>query len=468
MCTPAVNTVMGGLVLETTFTTPGGTAALIDFMVPEDANSTLVRIVEGRTGHVDMVVDLAVRFDYGQSVPWASRPKAEAEWVAIAGPELVVLRADVELEGHDMRSGVEFTISPGERVSFVLRHGPSHLQPPSALDAMEALAQTEKYWAEWSGRGSYKGHYEEAVHTSLLVLKALTYHPTGGIAAAATTSLPEQLGGSRNWDYRYCWLRDATLTLFSLMKAGYYDEAGAWRDWLHRSIAGQSRANPDHVWHCRGTGGWPSGRSPRCRVTRGAAPVRIGNAASEQLQLDVFGEVTEALHQARDGGLATASEGWSLQCAVIKHLEEIWSQPDEGIWETRGGRKHFTYSKVMAWVAFDRMIKDAEEHKLEGPVDHWATIRDEIRELVLEKGFHPGKNSFTQHFGHGRVGRQHTSDSLGGVPASRRPAGAGHHRRSGEGAAEGRLCPSLQHPGQQGWAAARRRGVPGLLVLVGR
>jgi glucoamylase len=387
----------GGLVLETVFTTPGGTAVLIDFMVPEDTNSTLVRIVEGRTGQVSMVVDLSLRFDYGQSVPWVTRVDDSKAWVAIAGPELVVMRSDVELEGRTMRSGAEFTIAPGERAAFVMRHGPSHLPPPAELDAMEALARTEQYWAEWSSRGTYKGHYEAAVHTSLLVLKALTYHPTGGIAAAATTSLPEQLGGSRNWDYRYCWLRDATLTLFSLMKAGYYDEAGAWRDWLHRSIAG----SPDQIQIMYGIAGerrlaeWEVAGLPGYQ---GAAPVRIGNAASEQLQLDVFGEVTEALHQARNGGLSTAPESWSLQCAVIRHLEDIWRQPDEGIWETRGGRKHFTYSKVMAWVAFDRMVKDAEEHQLEGPVDHWMTIRDEIRDMVLEKGFHPGKNSFTQHF----------------------------------------------------------------------
>ena len=387
----------GGLVLETVFTTPNGTAVLIDFMVPEDANSTLVRIVEGRTGRVGMEVDLAVRFDYGQSVPWASRSENGSDWVAIAGPELVVLRADIDLEGRDMRSGAEFAVAPGERVCFVLRHGASHLALPPALDALEALARTERYWAEWSSRGRYKGQYEPAVHRSLLVLKALTYHPTGGIAAAATTSLPEQLGGSRNWDYRYCWLRDATLTLFSLMKAGYYDEAGAWRDWLHRSIAG----SPDQIQIMYGIAGerrlaeWEVAGLPGYQ---GAAPVRIGNAASEQLQLDVFGEVTEALHQARNGGLAAGPAAWPLQCAVIKHLEGIWHLPDEGIWETRGGRKHFTYSKVMAWVAFDRMIKDAETHQLEGPVETWMAVRDEIRALILEKGFHPGKNSFTQHF----------------------------------------------------------------------
>ena len=386
----------GGLVLETVFTTPGGTVVLTDFMLPEDGNSTVVRIVEGRTGQVEMELDLALRFDYGQSVPWATRV-GDMAWVAIAGPEAVVLRADIELEGRGLRSGAEFTVGAGDRVSFVLRHGPSHLPPPPVLDALDALAAAERYWTEWSERGTYNGTYEAAVHSSLLVLKALTYHPTGGIAAAATTSLPEQLGGSRNWDYRYCWLRDATLTLFSLMQAGYYDEAGAWRDWLHRSVAG----SPNQIQIMYGIAGerrlaeWEIAELPGYQ---GASPVRIGNAASEQLQLDVFGEVTEALHQARNGGLANAPASWALQCAIIAHLEQIWRQPDEGIWETRGGRKHFTYSKVMAWVAFDRMIKDAEEHQLEGPVDDWKIVRDEIRELVLEKGFNEAKQSFTQHF----------------------------------------------------------------------
>ncbi len=387
----------GGLVLETVFTSPGGTVALIDFMVPELSNSSVVRIVEGRTGRVDMTVDLALRFDYGASVPWVTRLPDGSGTVAIAGPELTALYTSVELEGRDMRTVANFAVAAGERVSFVLRHGPSHLPAPPTLDADKALADTERYWSEWSQRCTYQGGYKDAVKTSLLALKALTYHPTGGIAAAATTSLPEQLGGTRNWDYRYCWLRDATLTLFSLMHAGYFEEAGAWRDWLHRSIAG----SPDQLQIMYGIAGerrlaeWEVSTLPGYQ---GASPVRIGNAASEQLQLDVFGEVMEALHQARNGGLVNAPESWALQCSVIRHLGEIWQQPDEGIWETRGGRKHFTYSKVMAWVAFDRMIKDAEDHSLEGPVEEWTATRDAIRDMILERGFHPGKNSFTQHF----------------------------------------------------------------------
>ncbi len=387
----------GGLVLETVFTSPGGTVALIDFMVPELSNSTVVRIVEGRTGSVDMEMDLALRFDYGTSIPWVTRLADETGTVAIAGPELTALYTAVELEGRDMRTVARFTVAPGQRVSFVLRHGPSHLPAPPRLDAEQALAETERYWSAWSQRCTYRGANQAAVKTSLLVLKALTYHPTGGIAAAATTSLPEQLGGTRNWDYRYCWLRDATLTLFSLMHAGYFEEAADWRDWLHRSIAG----SPDQLQIMYGIAGerrlaeWEVSALPGYQ---GASPVRIGNAASEQLQLDVFGEVMEALHQARDGGLAGAPQSWALQCSIIQHLGNIWQQPDEGIWETRGGRKHFTYSKVMTWVAFDRMIKDAEEHGLEGPVEEWKVTRDAIRDMILDKGFHAGKNSFTQHF----------------------------------------------------------------------
>ncbi len=383
--------------LETVFTCAAGSVALIDFMVPGAANSSVVRIVEGRSGAVPMELELAIRFDYGTSVPWVTRLEEGGGGRAIAGPEKVVFRSPVETEGRDMQTVAAFTVSAGERVPFVLSHGPSHLPDPAPLDAEQALASTEAFWRDWSTRSTYQGEYQDAVNRSLLVLKALTFAPTGGIVAAPTTSLPEQLGGSRNWDYRYCWLRDATLTLFSLMQAGYFDEAGAWRDWLHRSLAG----SPDQIQIMYGLGGerrlaeW---EVPWLPGYQGAAPVRIGNAASEQLQIDVFGEVMEALHQARSGGLSTAETSWDLQCAIIRHLGDIWQQPDEGIWETRGGRQQFTYSKVMAWVAFDRMVKDAEEHGLEGDVAGWKQTRDAIHQMVCDKGFHRGKNSFTQHF----------------------------------------------------------------------
>ncbi len=386
----------GGLVLETLFETATGTVALIDFMVPEADASTIVRIVEGRSGRVDMTMALGLRFDYGSSVPWVTR-LGDDSLQAIAGPHLCLLRTDLPIEGRDMTTVAEFPVAAGERRSAVLSYSPSHLPPPKAVDPDQALAQTESYWSEWSKRGTYKGRYEQAVAVSLRVLKALTYHPTGGIAAAATTSLPEQLGGNRNWDYRYCWLRDATLTLFALMRSGYYEEAGEWRDWLHRSVAG----SPEQIQIMYGLGGerrlaeWEVSWLPGYQ---GAQPVRVGNAASTQVQLDIFGELFEALHLARGGGLVEAPASWQLQCNVVKHLEGIWQQPDEGIWETRGGRRQFVYSKVAVWVAFDRMVKDAEEHGLEGPKEHWAALRDQVHAEVCEKGFNKQKNSFVQHY----------------------------------------------------------------------
>jgi GH15 family glucan-1,4-alpha-glucosidase len=387
----------GGLVLETVFETPNGTLALIDFMIPEADDSTIVRIVEGRSGSVSMTMEIALRFDYGASVPWVTRMDDGGE-CAIVGPEMTVLRSSAPLEGRGMKTVADFTIEAGQSVWFTLTHRASHRSPPDALDAAAALAQTQAYWNTWLDRCAYKGPYGEAVRRSLVVLKALTYATTGGIVAAATTSLPEQLGGTRNWDYRFCWLRDATLTLYSLMHAGYFDEAAAWRDWLHRSVAG----SPDQIQIMYGIGGerrlseW---EVPWLGGYQGAAPVRIGNAAAEQLQIDMYGELTEALHQARKGGLASPPASWQLQCEIIEHLEAVWHEPDEGIWETRGGRQFFTYSKVTAWVAFDRMVKDVEEHGLEGPLDRWRAVRDEIHATVCEKGFNPAKNAFVQNFG---------------------------------------------------------------------
>ncbi len=389
------------LVLETVFETPDGTVALVDFM-PTKLNgapgSAVVRLVEGRSGSVAMRMELGLRFDYGASVPWVTRLAKDAGISAVVGPDMVVLRTPVALEGHDMMTVARFTVAAGQSVPFVLQHAPSHLKVPHALDPQAALAATAAAWAAWSGRCTYKGPHREAVVRSLLTLKALTYAQTGGIVAAATTSLPEQLGGNRNWDYRFCWLRDATLTLFAFMHAGYYDEARDWRDWLHRSVAG----SPQQIQIMYGLGGerrlseW---EVPWLAGYQGAAPVRIGNAASAQLQLDVFGEVTDALHQSREGGLRDAAHGWSLQCGIMEHLESIWEQPDEGMWEVRGGAKHFTLSKVMAWVAFDRAVKDAREYKLDGPVDRWEALRDRIHAEICEKGMDAARGCFTQSFG---------------------------------------------------------------------
>ena len=386
----------GSLVLETLFTTPDGEVALIDFMVPGADRSCIVRIVEGRGGAVPMRMELALRFDYGMTVPWVTKRHGGNGIVAIAGPEMVVLRTQMPLQGQDMKTVAEFTVREGERVHFVLTHCESHRPVPASLDADDALYETEAYWSAWSSRCTYDGPWADAVKRSLLTLKCLTYAPTGGIVAALTTSLPEALGGMRNWDYRYCWLRDATITLFAFMTTGFTEEATSWADWLHRSIAG----SPEQVQIMYGIGGerrlteWEAEWLPGYE---GAAPVRIGNAAATQLQLDVYGEVMDALHLARAGKLLLSTESWSLQRALLEHLEQVWTEPDEGLWETRGGRRHFTFSKVMAWVAFDRGITDAETFDLEGPIDRWRTVRDEIHAAVCRDGVRDGR--FVQSFG---------------------------------------------------------------------
>jgi len=388
----------GSLVLETLFDCADGQVAIIDFMVPAAAHSCIVRIVEGRRGAVPMRMELALRFDYGLSVPWVTKRNGGNGVVAVAGPEKVVLRTSVSLRGEDLKTVADFTVREGERVHFVLTHSPSHAETPVSLDADDALYMTEEYWSAWSARCAYHGPWADAVSRSLLTLKCLTYAPTGGIVAAPTTSLPEALGGMRNWDYRYCWLRDATITLFAFMAAGYYDEAASWADWLHRSIAG----SPEQVQIMYGIAGerrLDETTVPWLPGYQGAAPVRIGNAAASQLQLDVYGEVMDALHQARAAKLLTNPQSWSLQAAMLEHLESVWQQPDEGMWETRGGRLHFTFSKVMAWVAFDRGIRDAEAHGLRGPVERWRAVRDTIHQTVCRDGFDAGLGSFVQSFG---------------------------------------------------------------------
>jgi GH15 family glucan-1,4-alpha-glucosidase len=318
--------------------------------------------------------------------------------MAIAGPDMVVLRTGVPLRGEDLTTVAEFSVAAGETVPFVLTHSESHLRPPPGVDALEALARTEQFWLDWSGRGTYHGPDQAAVARSLVTLKALTFSPTGGIAAAATTSLPEALGGTRNWDYRYCWLRDATLTLLALMGGGYFEEAQAWRDWLRRSIAG----SPDQIQTMYGLAGerhlveWQADWLPGYQ---GARPVRIGNAAHDQLQLDVYGEVADALHHGREGGLASVPASWELQLKLTEHLASIWTEPDEGIWETRGGRRHFTHSKVMAWVAIDRAIRSAERFGFDGPLEMWRALRARMHADICARGFDRGRNSFVQHYG---------------------------------------------------------------------
>jgi GH15 family glucan-1,4-alpha-glucosidase len=385
------------LVLETHFETAEGAVTLVDFMPVQAPNSTIVRFAIGKRGKVKMHTELVIRFGYGAVVPWVTRVESGA-LRAIAGPDMVVLQSPVHVSGKDMTTVGEFTVSRGETIPFVLTYAPSHLPLPEAVDATEALAETETYWREWSAKCRPAKKWTEAVKRSMITLKALTYAPTGGIVAAPTTSLPERLGGKRNWDYRYCWLRDATLTLLGAMHAGYYEEAQAWREWLQRAVAG----SPDQLQIMYGIGGerrlseWVVDWLPGYE---NSAPVRIGNAAHTQLQLDVFGEIMDTYHQARRGGLTSNDSAWAIQLAFAEHLAKIWRQPDQGIWEMRGPPQHFTYSKVMAWVAFDRVIKSAETFGLEGPVDLWRATRDEICAEVCERGFNKKLGTFVQAYG---------------------------------------------------------------------
>ncbi|MBB5446419.1 MULTISPECIES: glycoside hydrolase family 15 protein [Paraburkholderia] len=386
------------LILETDFETPDGAVTLIDFMPPGNGWSELIRIVVGKRGTVRMKMELVLRFDYGFSIPWVDKLKHDSGIKAIVGPDNAVLRTPVELHGEDMKTVAEFTVTEGERVPFSLAYAASHLRIPPARDPHTSLARTENHWLEWAARGTVEGRWAGPIRRSLITLRALAYEPTGGIVAAPTTSLPERLGGTRNWDYRYCWLRDATITLLAMMRGGYYDEARAWRSWLGRVMAGA----PDQLQIMYGIGG--ERRLPESEIDwlpgyEGAKPVRIGNNAVGQRQLDVYGEVMNALHLARVGGLQADVTAWSVQRAMLEHLTKIWREPDEGIWETRGGPEHFTFSKVMAWVAFDRAIRSAEMFKLDGPLDEWRATRDTIHAEVCEKAWNPELNAFSQYYG---------------------------------------------------------------------
>jgi GH15 family glucan-1,4-alpha-glucosidase len=394
----------GSTIVETIFQTETGTVALIDFMPMESPSSAIVRIVEGRAGTVDLRLRLKLRFDYGSAIPWVNQldEPGQPGIVAIAGPNLVVLRSDIPTYGIDLQTAAEFTLTAGQSLRFVLSYGPSHQPPPAALDAARALQRTEQIWRDWSGRCQSEGEHGAIVRRSLITLKALTYAQTGGIVAAPTTSLPEQIGGRRNWDYRYCWLRDSTATLRALMDAGYYDEAQAWGLWLHRSVAG-SAAQLQIMYGIAGERHLDEWEVPWLPGYENAAPVRIGNQAARQLQLDVFGEIMSSMRQARLGGLVLPPAAWAMQTNLLERLLEIWREPDEGMWEVRGARRQFTFSKIMAWSAFNCAIKDAEQYNLEAPLETWRAARDEIRALVLQNGFSPGRNSFTQSLGSDRL-----------------------------------------------------------------
>ena len=386
----------GTMILETLFETASGCVAMIDFMAVE--KDSLVRIVEGRGGSVPMQMDLSLRFEYGSAIPWVTRLNHGSGIRAIVGPDQVVLHSDVKLHGRAMTTVASFTAEPGERTRFVLTHAASHLPQPVPPAADQVLDDTDAAWSGWSGRCSYRGSYRTEVQRSLLTLKALSYYPTGGIVAAPTTSLPEQPGGSRNWDYRYCWLRDATFTLLALMHAGYREEAQAWGAWLRRSVAG-SPAQLQTLYGIAGERSVQEWEVPWLAGYQGAAPVRVGNAASTQLQLDVYGELIDAMYQEMALGLSRPSASWPLQRSLVAHLETIWQNPDESIWEVRGGSRHFTFSKVMVWVALDRAIRGAESFSLPAPLERWRTLRGRVHETICRDGFSQQRNSFVQYFG---------------------------------------------------------------------
>ena len=386
------------LILETRFETESGTVALIDFMPPRGNASDVVRLVRGVSGRVKLRMELIIRFGFGADIPWVKKNPDGSGLLAICGQDMTVLRTPIETRGEDLTTVADFEVGESETVPFVLTYGPSHLPVPEPVDPASALRDTEEFWTEWCSRCSYDGGDRDLVMRSLITLKALTYAPTGGIVAAPTTSLPEKLGGARNWDYRFCWLRDATFTLLALMNSGYTEEASAWHHWLLRAAAG-APANMQIMYGIMGQRRlleWQAGWLPGYE---GAGPVRIGNAAHAQLQLDVFGELIDAFHQSRVAKLELDEESWALECAVLEHLAEEWDQPDHGIWERRGDGKHYVSSKVMTWVAFDRGIKSAETFGFEAPLDRWRKLRETIHRDVCEKGFDRALNSFVESYG---------------------------------------------------------------------
>jgi len=396
--TPSRRYLHDTLVLETTWETDEGAVRVLDFMPPREETPDLVRIVEGVRGSVRMRSELVIRFDYGHIVPWVRN--VDGVRLAVAGADALSFRTQVDTRGEDMRTISEVTVDEGERIPFVLTWFPSHRDPPPAIDPERALADTESFWREWNGQhtGSLPDEWHEVLARSLTVLKALTYAPTGGIVAAPTTSLPEWIGSVRNWDYRYCWLRDATLTLLALLNVGHADEAAHWRRWLLRAVAGDP-ADLQIMYGVAGERRLTEFELPWLAGYEGSAPVRVGNAASEQLQIDVYGEVMDALYQARAHGLPDEQPAWELQKVLLAYLEEAWRKPDEGIWEIRGERRHFVHSKVMAWVAFDRAVRSVETQDLDGPVDRWRAQRDEIHHEVCAQGYDEKLGSFTQSYG---------------------------------------------------------------------
>jgi GH15 family glucan-1,4-alpha-glucosidase len=385
------------LILETRFETAQGTAVLIDFMPPRESNSHLIRVVTGERGSVAFFSELVLRFGYGAIVPWVTRVD-DRTLRGVAGPDMAVLRSPAMMRGENFKTVGNFKVAAGESLPMILSFARSHEQPPAPVDPLEQLRMTEDYWKAWARGNKIECPWKGMVTRSLITLKALTYAPTGGLAAAPTTSLPECIGGTRNWDYRFCWLRDATLTLLALMNAGYYEEAKMWRDWLLRAAAGSPR-QIQIMYGLRGERRLTEWQVPWLPGYGNSQPVRIGNAAYNQRQLDIFGEVMDALHQARQGGLGANEAGWALQCELLAHLETIWRERDDGVWEVRSRPEHFTYSKAMAWLAYDRSVKSAEAFGLPGPVDHWRSVRTAIHRDICQRGFDTELGSFVRAYG---------------------------------------------------------------------
>jgi GH15 family glucan-1,4-alpha-glucosidase len=385
------------LILETRFETADGIVAVIDFMPPRGEASDIVRLVRGVRGRVRLRMELVIRFGFGADIPWVKRTD-DGALLAICGQDMTVLRTPVEIRGEDMTTVAEFDVDEGQTIPFVLTYGPSHLPVPAPIDPAQALQDTEDFWTEWCSHCTYEGESRDLVMRSLITLKALTYAPTGGIVAAPTTSLPEKLGGARNWDYRFCWLRDATFTLLALMNSGYTEEASAWHNWLLRAVAG-SPANMQIMYGIMGQRRlleWEAGWLPGYE---GAQPVRVGNAAHAQVQLDVYGELIDAFYQSRVADLQLDQGSWALARTIVEHVEEVWDQPDHGIWERRDAPRHYVFSKVMTWVAIDRAIKGAERFGFNAPLDRWRNLRDKICRNICENGFDAEQNTFVESYG---------------------------------------------------------------------
>ena len=453
------------LILDSEWDTPDGTVRVTDFMPPRGESADVIRIVTGVTGRVPMRMQLRLRFDYGHVVPWVRR--VGERLVAVAGPDAVSLTTPVELTGHDQITTAEFDVAAGQSVPFVLTHSLSWQQHPRPVDPARALADTEAFWAGWVAGCTYRGSYAPAVRRSLVLLKALTYAPTGGIVAAATTSLPEQLGGPRNWDYRYCWLRDATFTLQALLGTGYVAEASAWREWLVRAVAGDP-ADLQIMYGVDGLRRLPEYELHWLRGYGGATPVRVGNAAAGQFQLDVWGEVLTGLHEGRRAGLPESDPAWDLQRALLDYLEGHWSDPDDSLWEMRGQRRHFVHSKVLAWAGLDRAVQAVETFGLPGPAEAWRTTRAQIHADVLANGYDRDRKHFHPVLRQQRPRRRPPAHPRDRVPPPLRPPGPGHHRRRPTRAHRQRPAAALPTRRRRRRRPARRRRLLPRLQLLAR